>query len=100
MIKTKPGQVRIIAGEWRGSKLVVPAVDGLRPTPDRIRETLFNWLANDCRGANVLDCFAGSGALGFEVASRGARQVRLIEQNPLAFNNLQDLKQRLKADNV
>ncbi len=57
-------EIRIIGGRWRGRRLPVADVDGLRPTPDRIRETLFNWLAADCRGAQVLDCFAGSGALG------------------------------------
>jgi 16S rRNA (guanine966-N2)-methyltransferase len=100
MKKPRLAQVRIISGCWRGTKLSVPTVDGLRPTPDRIRETLFNWLGNDCRGANVLDCFAGSGALGFEAASRGARQVRLIERNSRALRNLEDLKRRLKADNI
>ncbi len=96
----KSTQVRIIAGLWRGSKLPVPAIDGLRPTPDRIRETLFNWFGHDCRAAYVLDCFAGSGVLGFEAASRGAESVTLIEQNEQAWRNLKSQAQRLKADNI
>ncbi len=80
--------VRIIGGNWRGRKLAVADVDGLRPTPDRIRETLFNWLASRCRGAAVLDCFAGSGALGLEAMSRGAESLLAIEQNPAALGTL------------
>ena len=96
----KTSQVRIIAGRWRGSKLPVPTSDGLRPTPDRIRETLFNWLDHDCRSARVLDCFAGSGVLGFEMASRGVKSVTLIEQNEQVWRNLKLQVQRLKADNI
>lgn len=81
-------QVRIIGGKWRGSKLSVVETRGLRPTPDRIRETLFNWLARDCQGAQVLDCFAGSGVLGFEALSRGAVQLVALEQHPQAITNL------------
>ena len=81
-------QVRIIGGKWRGRKLAVSAADGLRPTPDRIRETLFNWLGDLCRGAAVLDCFAGSGALGFEALSRGAARLVLLEQNRAALKQL------------
>ncbi len=91
-------EIRIIAGRWRGRKLPVADVAGLRPTPDRIRETLFNWLAADCRGANVLDCYAGSGALGFEAASRGARRVVLLERERLALDNLFVQAARLGAD--
>jgi len=93
-------QVRIIAGCWRGSKLPVPTITGLRPTPDRIRETLFNWLANACRSAQVLDCFAGSGVLGFEAASRGATGVTLIEKNEQGWGNLKAQIQRLQAENI
>jgi len=93
-------QIRIIAGDWRGRKIPVPDIDGLRPTPDRIRETLFNWLAEDCRGAVVLDCFAGSGALGFEAASRGAKQVIMVEKNRLAWRNLQKQMQRLDSRQI
>lgn len=100
MKSVKSTQVRIIAGRWRGSKLPVPTVTGLRPTPDRIRETLFNWLANDCRSAQVLDCFAGSGVLGFEAASRGAGKVTLIEQNEQGWRNLEAQIQRLQAGNI
>jgi 16S rRNA (guanine966-N2)-methyltransferase len=81
-------QVRIIGGKWRGSKLSVVDASGLRPTPDRVRETLFNWLAQDCPGAMVLDCFAGSGVLGFEALSRGAAQLVALEQHPQAISSL------------
>lgn len=81
-------QVRIIGGKWRGRKLSVVDAEGLRPTPDRVRETLFNWLARDCQQASVLDCFAGSGALGFEALSRGAVRLVALEQHPKAIANL------------
>lgn len=100
MNKTKPSQVRIIAGQWRGRKIPVPDIEGLRPTPDRIRETLFNWLAADCRGAVALDCFAGSGVLGFETSSRGANTVVMIEKNKSAWQSLDAQAQRLDADNI
>ncbi|RDI37512.1 16S rRNA (guanine(966)-N(2))-methyltransferase RsmD [Aquicella lusitana] len=74
------GQVRIIAGKWRGRKLQVPDIKDLRPTPDRVRETLFNWLAPMIAGAHCLDVFAGSGALGFEALSRGAAHVVMVDQ--------------------
>ncbi|HEX7338731.1 MAG TPA: 16S rRNA (guanine(966)-N(2))-methyltransferase RsmD [Rhodanobacteraceae bacterium] len=76
-----PGQVRIIAGSLRGSVLQVPARPGLRPTPNRLRETLFNWLAAHVPGACCLDLFAGSGALGIEALSRGAAQVDFVERD-------------------
>lgn len=78
------GQVRIIAGRWRGRKLAVPHAHGLRPTGDRVRETLFNWLQADVAGAHCLDLFAGSGALGFEALSRYAGSVSFVETNPEA----------------
>lgn len=78
-------QVRIIGGSHRRRLLDFPARDGLRPTPDRVRETLFNWLGQDLPGWRCLDLFAGSGALGFEAASRGAAQVVMIEQDAAAF---------------
>lgn len=81
-------QIRIIAGQWRGRKLTVIDQPGLRPTPDRIRETLFNWLAPKIVGANCLDCFAGTGALGFEAVSRGAGSVVMVEQNFQAYQQL------------
>lgn len=78
-----PGLIRIIAGKWRGRQLQVPAVKGLRPTPDRVRETLFNWLTNMTAldGVRCLDLFAGSGVLGFEALSRGASYVEFIDQS-------------------
>ncbi len=84
-------QVRIIAGQLKGKKIPFTAVDGLRPTPDRVKETLFNWLMNRLVGTRCLDAFAGSGALGFEALSRGACEVVFIEQSMIAFNNLQQL---------
>lgn len=74
------GEIRIIGGQWRGRKLKVANLPGLRPTPDRVRETLFNWLAPIIAGAHCLDLFAGSGALGFEALSRGAGKVVLVDQ--------------------
>jgi 16S rRNA (guanine966-N2)-methyltransferase len=93
-----PGEVRLIGGQWKRSKLPVPAAAGLRPTPDRVRETLFNWLGQDLSGWRVLDAFAGSGALGFEAASRGAAQVLLLELAPALVASLQTSRQRLGAD--
>lgn len=81
---TANGQLRLIGGQWRGRKLSFPAVDGLRPTGDRIRETLFNWLAPELQGARCLDLFAGSGALGLEALSRGAAQSLLLERDSRA----------------
>jgi 16S rRNA (guanine966-N2)-methyltransferase len=78
------GEVRIIGGEWRGRKLHFPQAATLRPTPDRVRETLFNWLQFEIAGRHCLDLFAGSGALGFEALSRGAREVVFVERDPAA----------------
>lgn len=80
--------IRIIGGKFRGKKLHFPDSEGLRPTPDRVRETLFNWLMHDIRDTRCLDAFAGSGALGFEAHSRGAAHVLLLEQDPHVYNNL------------
>src|SRR3990167_5610099 len=82
--RSDTGVVRIIAGRWRGRKLVFPTPPGLRPTGDRLRETLFNWLQPVLPGARCLDLFAGSGALGLEAASRGAALVSLIESSAAA----------------
>lgn len=82
-------QVRIIGGLWRSRLVKVVDVPGLRPTTDRIRETLFNWLGQDLEGVRCLDVFAGSGVLGFEAASRGAHAVALIERDKKALANLQ-----------
>ena len=90
-------QVRIIAGQWRGRKLMFPDVDGLRPTPDRVRETLFNWLAPRLTGARCLDLFAGSGALGFEAASRGAARVVMVERGAEVVESLRNSRERLAA---
>ena len=95
----KPG-IRIIGGRWRGRKLGVVDAPGLRPTPDRIRETLFNWLAADCRDAVVLDCFAGSGALGFEALSRGARHLVALERQTEALAGLRADAERLQTTAV
>lgn len=83
------GQVRIIAGQWRGRKLAVADVAGLRPTGDRVRETLFNWLQADVAGSYCLDLFAGSGALGLEALSRYAASCTFVEPDPRAFRTLQ-----------
>lgn len=79
--RTPPGHIRIIGGRLRGSRLAVPALPGLRPTPQRLRQTLFDWLAPVVEGARALDAFAGSGALGIEALSRGARAVTFLERD-------------------
>ncbi|MBI2509055.1 MAG: RsmD family RNA methyltransferase [Betaproteobacteria bacterium] len=85
----RANRVRIIGGEWRSRQIAfIPRTD-LRPTPDRVRETLFNWLGQDLTGKTCLDLFAGSGALGFEAASRGARRVVMVESDAAAFRALQ-----------
>jgi 16S rRNA (guanine966-N2)-methyltransferase len=81
-------QVRIIGGNWRSRLISFPPRIDLRPTPDRARETLFNWLGQDLNGKTCLDLFAGSGALGFEAASRGAKRVVMVERDPAAFRAL------------
>ncbi|HHH42560.1 MAG TPA: 16S rRNA (guanine(966)-N(2))-methyltransferase RsmD [Gammaproteobacteria bacterium] len=96
----RSNQVRIIAGEWRGRKLSFPDAHGLRPTPDRIRETLFNWLQPVLPGARCLDLFAGSGALGFEAASRGAAQVVMVDSAPEVVQALRGNAQKLAASTV
>ena len=93
-------EVRLIGGMWKRSKLPVADAPGLRPTPDRVRETLFNWLGQDLSGWRCLDAFAGSGALGFEAASRGAGQVVLLERDRRLALGLNEVKLRLKADGV
>ncbi len=91
------GKVRIIGGQWRSRVLRFSASSELRPTPDRIRETLFNWLAFDITGAYCLDLFAGSGALGFEALSRGAAFVAMVEQSPPVVASLRENAQLLGA---
>jgi 16S rRNA (guanine966-N2)-methyltransferase len=90
--------VRIIGGGWRGRRVSFPDVPGLRPTPDRVRETLFNWLQHDLAGARCLDLFAGSGALGLEALSRGARELVFVEQAVAASRALQEQLSRLGAE--
>ena len=90
-----PGVVRIIGGDWRGTRLPVADRDGLRPTADRVRETLFNWLQPMLPGARVLDLFAGTGALGLEALSRGAREAVLVERDPQLAEGLRQLVARL-----
>lgn len=92
-----PGSVRIIAGHLRGSKLAVADRPGLRPSSDRVRETLFNWLQATTPGARVLDLFAGTGALGFEAASRGAAGVLMVERDPALAEALRANAARLKV---
>lgn len=94
------GRVRIIAGEWRSRVIEVPARPGLRPTPDRVRETLFNWLGQRLDGFACLDLYAGSGALGFEAASRGAARVVLVENDRAALAALRRSRELLGAHRV
>jgi 16S rRNA (guanine(966)-N(2))-methyltransferase RsmD len=93
-------EVRIIGGLWKRTKLPVADMPGLRPTPDRVRETLFNWLGQDLTGWRCLDAFAGTGVLGFEAASRGAKDVRLVEQDGALVARLKLSQAHLKADAV
>jgi 16S rRNA (guanine966-N2)-methyltransferase len=88
-------RLRIIGGRWRSRQLTFPPLAGLRPTPDRVRETLFNWLASVIQGSRCLDLFAGSGALGMEALSRGAVEVVFVEDHPVAVRYLQNNLQRL-----
>lgn len=98
------GQIRIIGGQWRRTPIAVPDRPGLRPTPDRVRETLFNWLQSllgpGLGGARVLDAFAGSGALGIEAASRGASDVTMVERDAVAISGIRSLISRLGAQGV
>lgn len=91
------GEIRIIGGQWKRTRLAVAQRPGLRPTPDRVRETLFNWLGQDLTGWRCLDAFAGTGALGFEAASRGAASVQLVESDAALVAQLHTLQQRLQA---
>jgi 16S rRNA (guanine(966)-N(2))-methyltransferase RsmD len=106
-VDRRPHEVRIIGGEWKRTRLAVADKPGLRPTPDRVRETLFNWLASlagagggELPGWHCIDAFAGTGALGLEAASRGAASVLLCEQDPALVAQLQSIKTKLKADAV
>ena len=90
-------EVRIIGGQWKRTKLAVADKPGLRPTPDRVRETLFNWLGQDLTGWRCIDAFAGTGALGFEAASRGAKEVTLVEQDSALVIQLKRTQTQLQA---
>ena len=92
------GKIRIIGGKWRGRKIDVVNADGLRPSPDRTRETLFNWLQGKIKGARCLDLFAGSGILGFEALSRGASEVLTVELNTIIAGSLRKTSKILQSD--
>jgi 16S rRNA (guanine966-N2)-methyltransferase len=96
----KPHTIRIIGGDWKRTPLPVLDLEGLRPTPDRVRETLFNWLGQSLDGLRCLDLFAGSGALGFEAASRGAVRVLMVERSGRAVAQLKANQARLAAKNL
>jgi 16S rRNA (guanine966-N2)-methyltransferase len=95
-----PHEVRIIGGQWKRTKLAVPDREGLRPTPVRVRETLFNWLGQDLTGLRCVDAFAGTGALGLEAASRGASEVVLVEQEGDLVRGLSIITTKLKASGI
>ena len=99
-IEGNKNQLRIIGGKWRGRKLQFPSLPGLRPTPDRVRETLFNWLMHDIIDAHCLDLYAGSGALGFEALSRGAKKVTFMDISKNVIETLKDNAAKLAATNV
>ena len=100
MVARGKHEVRIIGGQWKRSKLQVLDKPGLRPTPDRVRETLFNWFGQDLRGWRCIDVFAGTGALGFEAASRGALHVTIVEQDRALAVALEATRTRLQAEAV
>lgn len=96
--RVQPGRVRIIAGEWRGRRIAVPEGTSVRPTPDRVRETLFNWLQRSLPGARCLDLFAGTGVLGFEALSRGAAHVTFIERDAKLVAALAETARMLRTE--
>jgi 16S rRNA (guanine966-N2)-methyltransferase len=100
LLSKNKDQLRIIGGQWRSRKLPIPEVDGLRPSSDRLRETLFNWLAPDIHGARSIDMFAGTGALGLEALSRGAHSCHFIELDRGAALQLEQNLKLLKAQNA
>ena len=97
LIKNK---VRVIGGKWRGRIISFPSNIALRPTPNRVRETVFNWLGQDMSGKVCLDLFAGSGAMGIEAASRGSEHVVMVESNRKVYSILQSSLQKLRADQI
>jgi len=98
--RNRPNTIRIIGGRWRSRIITFPDVAGVRPTPDRVRETLFNWLGQTLTGLSCLDLFSGSGALGFEAASRGAQSVVMVEKHAKVLHSLRDNARLLGAANV
>jgi 16S rRNA (guanine(966)-N(2))-methyltransferase RsmD len=98
--RSAPREVRIVGGQWKRTRLPVADKPGLRPTPDRVRETLFNWLGQDLSGWRCVDAFAGTGALGLEAASRGAADVLLVEQDAQLVATLRQTQAKLQADQV
>jgi len=100
MAEKKQNSVRINAGDWRSRQLKFPDVAGLRPTPERVRQTVFNWLGQDLTGKSCLDLFAGTGVMGFEALSRSAKNAVLVEFAKPAFSALQENKKLLKAENA
>jgi 16S rRNA (guanine(966)-N(2))-methyltransferase RsmD len=100
ILRLKTNQVRIIGGQWRSRIVRFPDAPSLRPTPDRLRETLFNWLGQELIGKVCLDLFSGSGALGFEAASRGASQVVMVEQNAAVYRAMRQTQTALAAEQV
>jgi 16S rRNA (guanine966-N2)-methyltransferase len=94
----KQNTVRINAGEWRSRMLKFPDAEGLRPTPERVRQTVFNWLGQDLTGLHCLDLFAGTGVMGFEALSRNAKISVLVEKTPAAYKAILENKSSLKAD--
>jgi 16S rRNA (guanine966-N2)-methyltransferase len=99
-LHSNKGKIRIIGGEFRGRRIAVPSRPGLRPTPDRVRETLFNWLGQRLDGLACLDLFAGSGALGFEAASRGAARVVMVEHDAAAYSCLEKTRALIGAARI
>lgn len=95
-----PNRLRIIGGRWRGTRIVFPPLDAIRPSPDRVRETLFNWLQQPIVGARCLDLFAGSGALGLEALSRGAAHVTFVDREPQVGRHLEQTLQRLGSSDA
>lgn len=98
MARPTAGTLRIVGGAWRGRRLAIPPVEGLRPTPDRVRETVFNWLQPVLAGARCLDLFAGTGALGLEALSRGAAETVLVDAHPEVSRHLREQLTMLDAN--
>jgi 16S rRNA (guanine966-N2)-methyltransferase len=96
-VARQPNRLRIVGGRWRGIRIDFPAIEAIRPSPDRVRETLFNWLQTRIVGARCLDLFAGSGALGIEALSRGATEVTFVDREPQVGRHITQALQRLNA---